>query len=151
MKRSSYILIGAIVAGLSIFGWQVFLNQNNQPITLTDDESVIVQGADVYRSNCATCHGGELEGQENWRQRNIDGRLPAPPHDESGHTWHHDPEALFNITKFGVAAMIGDEAYESDMPVYEGILSDNEIIAVLSYIRSTWPLEIRQMYDQNQH
>ena len=29
--------------------------------------------------------------------------------------------------------------YESDMPAFEGILSDDEIVAVLAYIKSTWP------------
>ena len=27
--------------------------------------------------------------------------LPAPPHNETGHTWHHPDEMLFAITKYG--------------------------------------------------
>jgi len=34
------------------------------------------------------------------------------------------------------------------MPVYEGILTDKEIIAVLSYIKSTWPEDIKAMHDE---
>ena len=63
--------------------------------------------------------------------------MPAPPHDETGHTWHHSDQDLFAITKGGVEAVVPD--YESDMPAFDGILSDEEIEAVLGYIKSTWP------------
>ncbi|MEQ8664186.1 MAG: cytochrome c [Rhodospirillales bacterium] len=104
---------------------------------------VVALGEQVYAAQCASCHGADLEGQPNWQQRKADGRLPAPPHDPTGHTWHHPDQALFALTKFGPAAMVGDD-YQSDMPGYEGVLSDDEIAAVLEYIKSTWPAEIRQ-------
>ena len=107
----------------------------------------MAQGAAVYARECAACHGERLEGQENWRQRRADGRLPAPPHDASGHTWHHPDQQLFALTKFGPAALVG-EGYESDMPGYEEILSDEEIVAVLSYIKSTWPPDVRETHDE---
>ncbi|UUX49590.1 cytochrome c [Nisaea acidiphila] len=110
------------------------------------DTGLVSDGKKVYATQCASCHGLGLQGQPNWRQRNADGRLPAPPHDPSGHTWHHPDEQLFSLTKFGPARIVGD-GYESDMPGYEGILSDREIIAVLSYIKSTWPADIRQRHD----
>jgi mono/diheme cytochrome c family protein len=64
--------------------------------------------------------------------------LPAPPHDTSGHTWHHPDGILFRITKEGPAAVVGD-GYESDMPGFGDVLSDREIRAVLEFIKSTWP------------
>jgi hypothetical protein len=45
--------------------------------------------------------GANLEGQPNWKERQANGRLPAPPHDASGHTWHHPDAQLFGITKQG--------------------------------------------------
>ena len=69
--------------------------------------------------------------------------LPAPPHDETGHTWHHADDLLFEITKFGAARVINDPSYQSAMPVYENVLSDEEIIAVLSFIKSRWPEQER--------
>jgi len=110
------------------------------------DAGKVALGAGLYVEHCASCHGAELEGQPDWRQRGPDGRLPAPPHDGGGHTWHHPPEQLFAITKFGPAALIGGD-YRSDMPAYQGILSDAEIWAVLSYIKSRWPEEIRARHD----
>ncbi|WP_319633588.1 c-type cytochrome [Pelagibius marinus] len=111
------------------------------------DRDKVALGAQVYAANCASCHGAELEGQPDWRQRRADGRLPAPPHDVNGHTWHHPEAQLFALTKYGPAALAGG-GYESDMPGYEGTLSDEEIWAVLSYIKSRWPREVRARHDQ---
>ncbi len=76
-----------------------------------------------------------------------DGRMPAPPHDDTGHTWHHSDALLIAITKFGTARAAGLSGYESDMPAFETDLTDEQIIAVLSYIKATWPDEIRKRHD----
>lgn len=107
----------------------------------------MAQGARLYAEHCAACHGADLGGQANWHQRRPDGRLPAPPHDETGHTWHHPAAQLFALTKRGPAALVGG-GYQSDMPAYEGVLNDAEIWAVLSYIKSRWPDEVRARHDQ---
>ena len=93
-------------------------------------------GRDLYAANCAKCHGVNLEGQPDWMKRNENGRLPAPPHDESGHSWHHSDKQLITITKFGLAALA--PGYETDMPAFENVLTDDEIRAVWDYIKSTW-------------
>jgi len=95
-------------------------------------------GAKLYAQHCGACHGMKLEGQPNWRQRLPSGRLPAPPHDESGHTWHHPDEVLFGITKRGLVPPYAPPGYASDMPAFAAVLSDAEIRAVLAYIASHW-------------
>lgn len=95
-------------------------------------------GAAVYGKHCASCHGMKLEGQPNWRQRLPSDRMPAPPHDESGHTWHHPDEVLFGITKHGLVPPYAPRAYASDMPAFGGTLSDHEIRSVLAWIASHW-------------
>ncbi len=95
-------------------------------------------GAALYQHNCASCHGVELEGQPDWRSPGPDGRLPAPPHDATGHTWHHGDDILFRITRDGTAAVVGG-GYESDMPGFGDALTNAEIRAILDYIKSTWP------------
>ncbi|MEL8054604.1 MAG: cytochrome c [Pseudomonadota bacterium] len=112
-----------------------------------DDLEVVALGQGIYVAQCAACHGGRLEGQPNWRTRGEDGLLPAPPHDATGHTWHHDDETLFTLTKYGLAGLM-ENAPPSGMPVYEEVLSDEEIIAVLSFIKSTWPSDIREHHDR---
>lgn len=116
--------------------------------TLRPTDAVLVaNGARVYQQHCASCHGARLEGQPDWRTRGADGLLPAPPHDASGHTWHHADELLFRITKEGVAAIAGGD-YKTAMPVYDGVLSDAEIVAVLSWIKAQWPADIQAKHDQ---
>ncbi len=113
---------------------------------LPDDAAVVAQGAEVYAAECSACHGASLEGQPDWRSPGADGLLPAPPHDASGHTWHHDDATLFALTKHGLAGLMED-APPSGMPAYEGLLTDEEIVAVLSYIKSTWPADVRARHD----
>ena len=110
---------------------------------LQGDEAKIEAGRELYAARCASCHGQKLEGQPDWQTRLPNGRMPAPPHDASGHTWHHAGEALIGITKFGLKPYAG-EYYESDMPAFDGILSDEEIDAVIVYIKSTWPARQRE-------
>jgi mono/diheme cytochrome c family protein len=101
------------------------------------------RGRAVYAANCVSCHGAKLEGQPEWKSRLPSGRLPAPPHDASGHTWHHPDTVLFRITREGSAAVVGG-GYESDMPGFAGALTDDDIRAVLDFIKSTWPERERQ-------
>jgi mono/diheme cytochrome c family protein len=104
------------------------------------DEALVATGQRIYDAHCGSCHGATLEGQPNWRERLPNGRLPAPPHDAGGHTWHHSDAVLFGIVKEGlVPGKYAPPQYESDMPAYGGILSDEEIRSVLAYIKSTWP------------
>ena len=110
-----------------------------------DDATLVAAGKRNYATHCASCHGVNLEGQPNWQERGADGKLPAPPHDASGHTWHHPGGMLFAITKFGSTRITGQP---SEMPGFSGVMSDEEIIGVLSYIKSTWPPEIRERHDK---
>jgi len=98
----------------------------------------LARGQQLYAQHCAACHGAKLEGQPNWRSPLANGRMPAPPHDESGHTWHHTDAVLFGITKYGLTPNYAPPGYQSDMPAFEGKLSDDEIRAVLAFIASHW-------------
>ncbi len=111
-----------------------------------EDTALITLGRTVYDTHCAHCHGIKLEGQPDWQTRLPNGRLPAPPHDPSGHTWHHPDDVLFAITRNGLAA-VAPPGYESDMPAFKDVLSDREIVAALSFIKSTWPADIRRRHD----
>ena len=147
--RAALIAVIAMAIG---FGVWVLLQRDAaaEPVTLRpDDVPLVTLGQTVYAENCASCHGASLEGQTpDWRTPGADGRLPAPPHDETGHTWHHDGDTLFRLTKYGLSELLGpNSTYESAMPAYEGVLSDEEILAVLSYIKSTWPSDIRERHD----
>jgi len=87
----------------------------------------------------------KLEGQPDWRKPLANGRMPAPPHDDSGHTWHHPDEVLFGITKHGLVPPYAPPGYQSDMPAFGGVLTDNEIRAVLAFIAAHWSSEVRSV------
>ena len=108
---------------------------------------MLQRGAQIYLAQCASCHGANLEGQANWRERSADGRLPAPPHDESGHTWHHPDDVLIRLTKEGVAKAAGLTDYASNMPAFGDALSDADTVAVLSSIKSRWPSDIQAKHN----
>lgn len=104
------------------------------------------RGAILYQEACASCHGVNLEGQPDWRQRRADGRLPAPPHDETGHTWHHSDRILFLITKYGSERMVGG-GYESDMQGFGDRYDDHQIRDILNWIKSRWPAREREIQE----
>ena len=139
---------GVWLVGGTIFYFSSTLDKAEADISLQHkDHAVVDLGKAIYAENCASCHGVVLEGQANWRQRDAEGYLPAPPHDETGHTWHHPDSYLFLMTKYGIEEMIG-KSYPNNMPVFEDKLTDDEIIAALSYIKSTWPGRIQLKHDQ---
>lgn len=114
-----------------------------------DDVQTVRLGESLYRDQCAACHGVDLEGETpDWQVRDADGYLPAPPHDETGHTWHHPDQLLFDMTKYGIAEAANLPDYPTRMPAYDGILEDEEIIAILSFIKSRWPDPVRQYQDE---
>lgn len=112
------------------------------------DPAQLAAGGKIYAEHCASCHGARLEGQPEWRKRLPNGRFPAPPHDDSGHTWHHPHQVLFGITKHGLVPPYAPPGYQSDMPAFAGKLSDEDIRAVLAYIESHWSGEVRKLRAQ---
>jgi mono/diheme cytochrome c family protein len=140
--------VGSVAVAAVLFQRSAVLPQAPHALLRPDDEKLLVQGERIYQARCAACHGANLEGQPDWRERGPDGLLPAPPHDESGHTWHHPDEQLFRLTKLGIARAAGLPDYETAMPAFEGVLSDEEIVAVLSWIKSRWPPAVREKHER---
>ena len=87
----------------------------------------------LYLDNCAAFHRTDLEANPTGV-----GRLPAPPHDASGHTWPLPDRMLREIILRGTAPVVGD-GYESDMPSFADLLTEAEIEAILDYLRPEWP------------
>ncbi|HEY5634026.1 MAG TPA: cytochrome c [Burkholderiaceae bacterium] len=146
MRPRGWAAAAAIVA-LAVLGWLIwslFAIPPRLPALGDATPEQLAEGAKTYATHCAACHGANLEGQADWRSRNASGRLPAPPHDASGHTWHHPDDVLFAITKHGLKPPVAPEGYSSDMPAYAGVLGDAQIWTVLAFIASHWPERERQ-------
>ena len=142
MTRRLYASLAAALALLAAGAALLWFLYPQAPAIDPDDPTQVALGERMYAAHCATCHGANLEGQPNWMERKPNGRLPAPPHDVSGHTWHHPDQQLMLITKKGLSAVV--PGYQSDMPAFESVLSDVEIAAVLAFIQSRWPPDTRE-------
>lgn len=130
-------LAGAALAAMAL------LACSPRPASDPANASQVAVGERAYARHCAACHGVRLEGQPDWKERLPSGRLPAPPHDASGHTWHHPDAVLFDVVKRGMGPHV-PAGYESDMPAFAGQIPDDEIHAVLAYIKSRWPESVRE-------
>lgn len=127
-----YTLLITLVSAVMIAAYVVFLDEDedtqtigfaNEQMSITDE--LINRGQEIYTTSCASCHGANGEGQvpEAPMQPDETGRIPAPPHDETGHTWHHDDDLLFDYVKNGGR---GDPELFYPMPGFGDSLSDEE-------------------------
>jgi len=151
MKRMIGLAAGAAVAGtlgLAAIVGLAPVAADRDGLLRPGDAALVARGQALYAANCASCHGADLQGEPDWRTPGADGLMPAPPHDETGHTWHHPDRVLLAITKYGLARAAGLDDYRSAMPAYEDTLTDEQIVAILSYIKSTWPEQIRRGHDE---
>jgi mono/diheme cytochrome c family protein len=113
-----------------------------------DNRAQTAFGNFIYDKYCASCHGRKLEGQADWRPVGLEDRtFRAPPHDETGHSWHHSDQSLFEHTKRGGKAVM-PPGYRGYMKGFEYILTDVEIWSVLAYIKSRWPPAIRARQEE---
>jgi mono/diheme cytochrome c family protein len=96
---------------------------------LSDARGATVDGQQIYMTRCMACHHMEGEGM-----RGI-----FPP--LAGTEWvTGDKERLIRIVLHGVSGEIevAGEVYNGLMPGWRAMLTDDEIAAVLTYIRSEW-------------
>jgi mono/diheme cytochrome c family protein len=159
LQKSRIILYAALIlaAAGSVF---LLVRQSwaNQPVVINEiaapplpalDRSKITQGEELYAQYCAGCHGIKLEGAPNWQRPRSDGSFPPPPHDDSGHTWHHPDSYIIRYTAEGGAI------YNGTMPGFGSQLTEDEVVAILEFIKSRWGREAREFqwwvtYTQNE-
>jgi mono/diheme cytochrome c family protein len=102
-------------------------------------------GQALFNRNCSVCHGGEAVGQDpahpngGWREDNSP---LAPALNGTAHSWHHEPEVLFDYVKSGSVDPT------SPMPSFGKKLNDAEIRAIVHYFQSLWPEKVRRIYDE---
>ena len=146
-----------ILFSIIVIGWMQFKDPYMESSERTDDDEVmtlamakdldIFQGMELYTNNCASCHTGNLTGNPEWKSGvDDDGQRLPPPLNGTGHTWHHAPQQLFDIIRYG---------YKKTNPDYQGKmlgnenLTDDEIWSILEYIKSIWPEKIKARYYSN--
>jgi mono/diheme cytochrome c family protein len=117
----------------------VVINETAVPPVPTLDATSVAQGESLYAQHCAQCHGANLEGAPEWKRPLSDGSLPPPPHDSSGHTWHHSDALLLSLILNG-----GDPAYNSKMPAFAGKLTEDEARMIVEFFKSRWGQDERE-------
>lgn len=145
-RRGCFVLaVGAIalLAACGLVGGDEPGSGTSDPL----DAELVTLGQPIYAASCATCHGASGEGASDWRTRGPDGALPPPPHDASGHTWHHADGLLYRIVRDGCAAYPAGST-PCGMPAFGEQLDDRDIRAVIEFMRSWWGPQERAFQEE---
>lgn len=103
--------------------------------------SQIVSGAEIFKKNCASCHGDNAQGiVPDWKKTLADGSYPAPPLNGSAHAWHHDLNVLQRTIRNGGIPLGGT------MPPFKDTLNDEEINSVIAFFQSKWNDKIYKIW-----
>jgi mono/diheme cytochrome c family protein len=101
-----------------------------------------IAGKALFDSHCAACHQPAGRGAADWRERDANGLLPAPPLNGTAHSWHHPLAVLYRQIMNGSAPGVGN------MPSFKGVLSQAEALAVIAYIQSLWSDQVYEAWRQ---
>ena len=132
-RRNVYLLIGLLLI--------IPVGTPAQPVARIDDQALLDRGRDLFRENCAVCHGANAEGTvDNWQERDASGKLPPPPLNGTAHAWHHTLNSLARTIRQGTMPIGGS------MPAGGDKLTDDEIFAIIVWFSSLWPDELYQVW-----
>ena len=97
-------------------------------------------GKTLFAQHCAVCHGQNAEQTVEWKIPNSQGQYPPPPLNGSAHAWHHPLSVLRQVIRHGGAPMGGM------MPAWEGVLSEEDMVATIAAFQSFWPDEVYERW-----
>jgi len=139
-----WLSIAASLTAAIVVGWGAARVPPSAATHIADanDTAMVSRGKRIYAVHCASCHGRYLQGQPLWQLVDDYAGRRAPAQDETGHTWQHSDEDLFEVTKYGRFAS-APSRYVSYMPAFRDELSDQQILATLAFIKARWPLGLR--------
>ncbi len=105
------------------------------------DKVLVERGKSIFNEFCTDCHGAKLEGELGSKATVPEGEKPAPPLNGSAHSYHHADSELFGVIKDGPGSSRANRAQR--MPVFNRLLREDDIWAVIAYIKSVWPRRIQ--------
>jgi mono/diheme cytochrome c family protein len=114
--------------------------------TVPPSDTYLAAGQRNYNTYCAHCHGYAGEGQHpaTIDQTQRYGYNLVPAHDDTGHTWQHPDQLLFEVTKYGIRSPLN--LYR--MTPFDEQLSDDEIFGVIDYMKTFWTEQQRDYQQQ---
>ena len=151
MRRRGWLFGVPLLALLAIAGgaaWTMMASE--QQLGDPNDPEQVLVGEAIYGRDCARCHGDDLGGEFGWLKKDgeidlSEGEIErmlenmddvAPAHDNSGNTQRLDDNKLFSVIKDGPAVALSK--VDSRMPGFQDRLIDEEIWAVVAYMKSHW-------------
>lgn len=143
MRHKILWLLLLLIMLLTACGSRTTAAESAVPPLPTLDSVQVDRGRALYAQYCAACHGARAEGASGWPTPVADGLPPAPPHDDSGHTWHHADRVLYETIHMGM----GDPLRPGSplrMPAFGDQLSADNIHAIIVYFKSLWTEEHRR-------
>ena len=93
-----------LIAAFVLINGQVIAAENQR--WYSDDQ--VTRGEQLFRLNCASCHGRNAEATPDWKQTDANGNYPAPPLNGTAHAWHHDLDLLRRTIREGGATWRAD-------------------------------------------
>lgn len=100
----------------------------------------VKRGEQIFKQNCASCHGQNAEATPNWKQTDVNGVYPPPPLNGTAHAWHHDIDVLRKQIREGGIKLGGV------MPPFEDKLSSEQIDQAIAYFQSKWPDDLYEKW-----
>lgn len=95
------------------------------------------RGAEIYKENCAECHGPQAQGHPGWEEDAKGEFVMAPPLDARGPTVRRSKQELVNIINNG-----RKRGNDSVMPGWKGRLSTSDIDDTILWFQALWPPEV---------
>jgi len=147
-KNSSIKTWGGLVVIVIILIGAYYYSNSSDLLSAPATMASIDNGKKIFNRNCVVCHGENGKGENATKiggGKKSNGSQWAPALNGNAHSWHHKDRELFNTIKFGSSIS------ESPMRGFEGKLADAEIVSVLHYVKSLWPMEIKIERARNPH
>src|SRR5712691_10063131 len=125
-----------------VVGTMIAVANHVATVRAGDEASSLDLGRAIYQKHCASCHGADAQGAPHWQASDEHGELPAPPHDAEGHTWRHSDAELYEMVSKGWRDPF-NKTKRLTMPGFGDLLSRQQIVAVMSYLKTLWTPEQR--------
>ncbi len=101
-----------------------------------------IQGTQVFKQNCAVCHGTQAESTPNWKQKDANGFYPPPPLNGSAHAWHHSLDSLRGSLRDGGTKIGGM------MPSFENVLTTQQRDSAIAFFQSQWDDDLYKKWSE---
>lgn len=128
MRRAVSVVVVAAVAACAR-GGNAASAQASASAVIARNPGSSSDGAAVYLTNCSSCHGADGRG--------LPDMFPPLAHSA---VVTGDPRVLIKIVEDGIQGrvVVDGVSYDGDMPQWKGQISDEQLAAVITYVRSAW-------------